>query len=347
VNGKTRGFCPQISEVEGGNFLPQVEAMRHMKITILHVKDDLALAKLVQIAFKGFGFHGTMLAADRVENALALLGERARNRQPIDLILVDMQLPDGTGLDVVREVRADPFWHLTPVLVLSGEAAPGVVNEAYALVANCYLPKSAQPIMQSLRALFECWVKSALLPKSHAGDRVQECLSRAIHLRARTSEIYLRLADIVAANPGEMQFWLERSLSEGNLSNLLALFRHKIGEKDFPPGTIERLTEMQNEVEKALRAAEKRLKAASPDTRQICYWALDLVEAVDEEIFAECLGYLFPKSPAATMALRERAAAHFNDLASFILERAKEPELRQRAETLRNRAGRIAAAPAC
>jgi CheY-like chemotaxis protein len=316
-----------------------------MQITILHVEDDPTLAKLVRVAFESFGFHGTMLAADGVGSALALLGERARNRQPIDLILSDMQLPDGTGLDVVREVRADPLWHLTPILVLSGEIAPGVVNEAYALGANCYVPKSAKPIMQSLRALFECWVKSALLPRAHAGDRVNVCLSRAINLRARTSEFYLRLADIVAANPGEMHFWLERSLSEGNLSNLLALFRHKIGEKDFPAGTIERLTEMQGEVEKTLRGAEKRLKVAAPDTRQIYYWALDLVESVDEEIFAECLGYLFPKSPAATMALKERAAAHYKELASHILERAQEPKLRLRAEALRDRAGRIAAAP--
>jgi len=102
---------------------------------------------------------------------------------------------------------------------------------------------------------------------------------------------------------------------------------------------------MQAAVEKTLRTAEKRLKAAAPDSRKIYLWALDLADTVDEEIFAECLGYLFPKAPAATMALRERAAAHFNELASHILERAEEPELLQRAEALRNRAGHIAAAP--
>ena len=317
-----------------------------MEITILHIEDDPILANLVRIAFKSFGFHGTMLAAERVDRALALLEERARHRQPLDLILSDMQLPDGTGLDVVQAVRADPFWRLTPVLVLSNEMAPGVINEAYALGANCYLPKSTKPIMQSLRSVFDCWVNTALLPQVHGvGDRIHECLARATQLRARTSEIYLRLADLAGADPEEMRFWLERSLSEGNLSNLLALFRHKIGEKDIPAGTIERLTKSQAGVEKTLRAAEQRLKAAAPDTQQIFCWALDLVESVDEEIFTECLGYLFPKSPAATMALRERAATHFNELASHILERAKEPELRQRAEALRNRARRIAATP--
>lgn len=320
--------------------------MKSMKITILHVEDDPTLAKLVPIVFKRFGFQGEMLSAQRLEEALLLLADRARQRRRLDLILVNMLLPDGTGLDLVREVRSDAFWHLTPVLVLSAEMAPGVVNEAYALGANCYIPKSGSKLMQSLQSLYECWVESALLPQSGAGDRVQESLFRAIQLRARTSALYMRLADLVAPDSGEMHFWLERSLSEGNLSNLLALFRYQVFEEDFPPQTIERLTKMQDEVEKDLRTAEKRLREMHDlDSLQICRWALDVTDAVDEDVFAECLGHLFPKSPAATTALKERAAVHFGLLASFVLERTEDPELRQRAEALQSRAWRFLKAP--
>jgi CheY-like chemotaxis protein len=317
-----------------------------MEITILHVEDEPALAKLARLAFTGFGFRGTMLSADRVGTALSILGERARSRQTIDLILSDMQLPDGTGLDVLREVRGDPFWHLTPVLILSNELAPGVVSEAYALGANCYLPKSGKvDMMQSLRSLYHCWVESAILPQSPAGDRVQQALSRAINLRARTSEILLRLADFFIEDPAEMHFWLERSLSEGNLSNLLALFRNKISEKDLPCAAIDRLAESQVLVDETLKTAEMRLQAAVlSDSGQVYRIALDVTEVVDEEVFAENLGFLFPKSPAATMALRERAATHYNALATHVLERTEEPEIRQRAEAVRNRAARMAGA---
>jgi hypothetical protein len=65
---------------------------------------------------------------------------------------------------------------------------------------------------------------------------------------------------------------------------------------------------------------------------------------MDEEITAENLGYLFPKSPVGTLALRERAAAHFNALASHLLQRSVEPEIRNRAEALRVRAARMAGA---
>ena len=46
-----------------------------MEITILHVEDDPALAKLVHLALTSFGFQGSLLSADSVRTALALLGE--------------------------------------------------------------------------------------------------------------------------------------------------------------------------------------------------------------------------------------------------------------------------------
>jgi CheY-like chemotaxis protein len=307
------------------------------------VEDDPLVAQLVAMAFKGFGFHGTILLTDCVESTLVLLGESARVSRPIDLIVVDMQLPDGTGLDVVRKVRGDPFWRLTPILVLSGEVRPGTVNEAYALGANCYIPKSVKPILQSLRALYDCWVGSALLPQNRSGDRIERIVDNAVNLRARTSGFYLRLAELFPDKPEEAHFWLERSLSEGNLSNLLALFRGKIGEKDVAAGAIESISGMQMRVEESLRTAEKRLDTGVADTEQVCRWVLDVVEPVDGEIYARSLGYLFPKGPVATMALKERAVAQFDDLASFILERTEAPDLRRRGEGLRNRAGTIAA----
>ncbi|HXE96753.1 MAG TPA: response regulator [Dongiaceae bacterium] len=312
-----------------------------MKITILHVEDEPVLAKLVHLALTSFGFSGTILSADRVQSALELLGELAHKRQPVELIITDMQLPDGTGLDVVRAVRADPYWRLTPIIVLSGETAPGVVSRAYALGANCYLPKSGKDTTKTLRSLYECWIENAILPSPPTVDRVQEALSRAVNFRARTSGIFLRLADLAIEDPVEMRFWLERSMSEGNLSNLLELFRHKINETDFPSAAIERLAEMHASVDNALSAAENCLQTTFPDAGRIYRMALDLAEVMDEEIMAESLGYLFPKSPTATMALKERAAAHFNALATHILERTEEPEIRQRAEALRSRAGRM------
>lgn len=316
-----------------------------MTITILHVEDDPTLSQLVRTAFASFGFQGEMLAAHGVAAALSLLAERAHGALPVDLILCDMRLRDGTGLDLVRLVRSDPYWILTPVVLLSSETATGVVREAYALGANCYVPKTAHAILQSLRALYQCWVESSLLPGSRGLDRAHLALARAINLRSRTSEVYLRMAELPGADAEEMSFWLDCSLNEGNLANLFAVFRHRITETEIPAEIISRVMLMQDEVERRVRGAEQWVRGSAPETRLRPYWGLALVDAIDQELFAECLGYLFPRSPVAAKALKEYAAIHLNALATFILTRGGESEFLERAERLRERAGRLFAAP--
>jgi len=314
------------------------------KFTILHVEDDPVLVKLVQMAFENFGFRGSMISAGRVDTALGLLAERERNQERIDLILVDMELPDGTGLDVIREVKSNPAWLLTPVIVLSSNMAAGTINGAYALGANCYvskIPKSSK-VIEALRALYVSWLENALLPRMIARDRLQNALSRAVQLRARTAEFYLGLARIFEGQP-EMGFWLDRSLNEGNLSNLLAFFLPKVSEKDLPPETLVRLASMQEQVKKALEAAEERLKKnPAPQTDEVYRWTLDLIGALDEEVVAECIGYLFPKGPEATTALKARAALQMKELAGHILAGTKDLHLRQEAGRLHDWAGQIA-----
>ncbi len=77
------------------------------ELTILHVEDDPLLAHLVKMAFIRFGFQGDVLTAVSVNEALRLLA-RAENKRPLSLVVTDVQLPDGTGLDLIREVKTDP-----------------------------------------------------------------------------------------------------------------------------------------------------------------------------------------------------------------------------------------------
>jgi hypothetical protein len=65
--------------------------LKNKEFTILHVEDDPILATLVRTAFGSFGFRGSMITAGRVDVAIALLDERERNREPVNLILTDMR----------------------------------------------------------------------------------------------------------------------------------------------------------------------------------------------------------------------------------------------------------------
>jgi CheY-like chemotaxis protein len=322
-------------------------SLKDKEFTILHVEDDSTLATLVRKVFQKFGFRGNMISASRVDEALDLLADRERNREPVNLILVDMQLPDGSGLDVIRAVKTDPAWRMTPVIVLSSELTPGTINAAYALGANCYISKNPETkgVFESLRSLYSNWLESALLPEVSSRDRLQDALSRAIHLRSRTAEFYINLARVFEGKP-EMGFWLDRSLNEGNLSNLLAFFQPKLSEEDVSPAMMERLAGMQVKVQHALNTAEECLeRTRAPRLDEVCRWVLDLMGALNEEVVAEVIGCLFPKGPEATKALKARAAIQFKELADHILERTEEPELRQRAERLRDWAGKITVMP--
>ena len=306
------------------------------ELTILHVEDDPDLVWIVRMAFEDFGFAGGMLTAESVRGAFDLLNERQRKQQPLSLIISDIRLPDGSGLELIREVKTNPYWRLTPVIVLSGERDPEVVNGAYALGANSYLPKGPDGgnLVVSLESFYQCWLKNVQLPRTEVRDRVREALDRATGLRARTSEFYLNIAR-GSGGESEMRFWLERALVEGNLSNLLAFFRDKLNEKDFSPDTIDRLVSSQLQVTNALMTAERHLKKTpSPSPELLSQWVLELSDALDEEVFVEALGGLFPKSPVVALALRARAAAQFKALALHVMEHTQQGELRQKAVSL-------------
>lgn len=313
--------------------------MIHKELTILHVEDDPDLAWIVRTAFDDFGFVGPMLTAETVDEALGLLNDRERKSQPLSLIISDIQLPDGSGLDLIREVKTNPYWRMTPVIVLSGDRDPAVINAAYALGANSFLPKDPKGtnLVVSLESFYKCWLENIQLPQNMFRDRVQEALDRATGLRARTSDFYLRLARS-SGEESEMKFWLDRALVEGNLSNLLAFFRDKLTEEDFPAGAVDRVVRTQVQVADALMAAEKHLtNRPSPGQELIYQWVLELVDAIDEEVFAEALACLFPKNPIVATALKARAAAQFQALGEHIRHRAEEPGLRQKADSLLNR----------
>lgn len=312
-------------------------------LSILHVEDDADLAWIVRTVFEDFGFVGAMITAKSVREASELLDERERKQEPLSLIISDIGLPDGSGLDLIREVKTNPYWRMTPVIVLSGEGDPEVINSAYALGANSYLPKDPRQtnLVVSLESFYKCWMENVQLPRTAARDRVRDALDRATGLRARTSEFYLNLARC-SAEESEIKFWLDRALVEGNLSNLLAFFRHKLSEEDFPPGTIDRLVSYQAQVANSLVQAETHIKEMPSPGPELSYqWVLELMDALNEDVFVEALACLFPKSPFVATALRARAAAQFKALAAHMMERTQREELLQKAVSLLDLAHRL------
>jgi CheY-like chemotaxis protein len=309
--------------------------------TILYVEDDLALAAIVKLVFHGLGFAGKTLTAPTVAAAEKLLEDRARERAAIDLIISDMHLPDGLGLDLVRAVRASPTWHLTPMLILSGDLDPKKVGRAYALGANAYVDKSppGRTFNAVVAALYEHWARDVIVVPSQGQSTLQQTIARTIAIRGRYAQIFQKLTNMFADNSSESAFWLSRALTESNLQNLLGFLKNQLGERALPGIVADRLEIVARDTELQLSEMEARL-ARGPVTREEAYrYVIDLFAVVDFHMVADSIGDLFPVSPVAVAAIRDFLFGALNDTTTWVEIHTVDPILRQRAGDLRMVAG--------
>lgn len=128
--------------------------------TILLLEDDPAIASSVAFALERDGFRV-------VHVALVQDADRVMRRQGVDLVILDVGLPDGSGLDVCRALRRDPDAALArmPVLVLTarGEEIDRVLG--LELGADDYMSKPFSPreLTARVRALLR---RAAFVPQA-------------------------------------------------------------------------------------------------------------------------------------------------------------------------------------
>ena len=101
---------------------------------ILVIEDDADLAQLVIDIFMTAGF-AVRWAAERAE------ANRELHRAGIDLVLLDIVLPDADGLQILRRIREHPRMGDLPVIMMTGKVAPEDVLAGLAAGADGYVTK--------------------------------------------------------------------------------------------------------------------------------------------------------------------------------------------------------------
>jgi CheY-like chemotaxis protein len=93
------------------------------------------------------------------------IGEHAGAPRP-DLILLDLNLPKVSGLEVLDEVKRDPRLRRIPVVVLTTSSAEDDIRRTYDLHANSYItkPLGIGAYSDALRSLDGFWLGTAELP---------------------------------------------------------------------------------------------------------------------------------------------------------------------------------------
>ena len=69
-----------------------------------------------------------------------------------DLVLLDLDLPDRPGIEVLRALQADSRWRALPVIVVSAESRPQRIDECFDAGAAQFLtkPLDAQQVLRAI-----------------------------------------------------------------------------------------------------------------------------------------------------------------------------------------------------
>ncbi len=104
-------------------------------LTVLYIEDNLSNLQLVErVLRRRPGVR--LISAMRPQLGL----DRAAEHDP-GLLLLDLHLPDMTGQEVLRRLRAEPRTANVPVVVHSADARPSLIQELLDRGVRAFLPK--------------------------------------------------------------------------------------------------------------------------------------------------------------------------------------------------------------
>jgi two-component system, response regulator len=126
------------------------------EIRVMLVEDnpeDVAFTKRV---LKFNKLDRDMLLATSGREALRILTKLAKEGEILDLILLDINLPDISGIELLTKIKKDPRLSSIPVVILTGSNEDEDIQKCYDLGAGSYLvkPISNDALMLVIDTLF-------------------------------------------------------------------------------------------------------------------------------------------------------------------------------------------------
>jgi CheY-like chemotaxis protein len=138
-------------------------------IDILLVEDNEGDVHLTREALKRAKVSNRVhVAADGVEAMDFLMRRPPFGDAPRpDLVLLDLNLPNMDGREVLEAMKSDPSLRTIPVVVVTSSAAEQDVVRTYALNANAYVtkPVDLHQFLHVIGAVGDFWLQIVRLPQ--------------------------------------------------------------------------------------------------------------------------------------------------------------------------------------
>jgi len=137
---------------------------------ILLVEDNRGDTRLVKRTFENRSLPGEVHTVDTGEAARDLLYQRGdfQDAPRPDLVILDLNLPATSGLNLLEEIKSTPELKRIPVIILTGSQSETDLGAAYDAHANACLSKPVGPekFGEMFEAVTEFWLSTAAPPPS-------------------------------------------------------------------------------------------------------------------------------------------------------------------------------------
>jgi len=211
-------------------------------LTVMAVDDNPANLKLI----------GALLE-EQVENIVlcdnAQQAIRAAQQQSLDVILMDIQMPDMDGIQASEIIRQLPLHARTPIVAVTAHALDGEREQLIAAGMNDYL---AKPIDETkLRQLLQRYLPAALAAKSVAADIATSldwslALRQAANKPALARELLQMLVDFLP----EADARITQCVADADVSGLREIIHKLHGSASY--SGVPRLRQLCQQLERSL-----------------------------------------------------------------------------------------------
>jgi len=114
-------------------------------VTIIMIEDDEGHARLIERNIRRSGVNNAILPFTNGTDALRYLfggdGSGLAHKGEALLVLLDLNLPDMTGIEILRRVKESRHLKATPVVVLTTTDDSVEIKRCYELGCNVYITK--------------------------------------------------------------------------------------------------------------------------------------------------------------------------------------------------------------
>jgi CheY-like chemotaxis protein len=128
-------------------------------VTIVMIEDDEGHARLIEKNIRRAGVNNEIkpftTGTDALDFLLGSDGSGQQRKGEALLILLDLNLPDMSGVDILQKIKQSPGLHMAPVVVLTTTDDKREIQRCYDLGCNVYITKPVdyEHFAQAIRQL--------------------------------------------------------------------------------------------------------------------------------------------------------------------------------------------------